>query len=49
MGPAGAGHFVKAVHNSIEYADMQMIAEVYGVMRDGLGLQAAEMAAVLRG
>jgi 6-phosphogluconate dehydrogenase len=38
MGPAGAGHFVKAVHNGIEYADMQMIAEVYGVMRDGLGM-----------
>ncbi|WP_426032307.1 NADP-dependent phosphogluconate dehydrogenase [Cypionkella sp. TWP1-2-1b2] len=41
MGPAGAGHFVKAVHNGIEYADMQMIAEVYGVMRDGLGMDAA--------
>ena len=40
MGPAGAGHFVKAVHNGIEYADMQMIVEVYGVMRDGLGLKA---------
>jgi 6-phosphogluconate dehydrogenase len=40
MGPAGAGHFVKAVHNGIEYADMQMIAEVYGVMRDGLGMGA---------
>jgi 6-phosphogluconate dehydrogenase len=38
MGPAGAGHFVKAVHNGIEYADMQMIAETYGVMRDGMGL-----------
>ena len=40
MGPAGAGHFVKAVHNGIEYADMQMIAETYGVMRDGLGMTA---------
>lgn len=40
MGPAGAGHFVKAVHNGIEYADMQMIAEVYGVMRDGLDMGA---------
>lgn len=38
MGTQGAGHFVKAVHNGIEYADMQMIAEVYGIMRDGLGL-----------
>ena len=40
MGEAGAGHFVKAVHNGIEYADMQMIAEVYGVMRDGMGMAA---------
>jgi len=35
MGEEGAGHFVKAVHNGIEYADMQMIAEAYGIMRDG--------------
>lgn len=46
MGPGGAGHFVKAVHNGIEYADMQMIAEVYGVMRDGLGMTAAGIAPV---
>ena len=46
MGPAGAGHFVKAVHNGIEYADMQMIAEIYGVMRDGLGMTAAAIGAV---
>jgi len=46
MGPDGAGHFVKAVHNGIEYADMQMIAETYGVMRDGLGMSAAEIAPV---
>ncbi|RJL06973.1 NADP-dependent phosphogluconate dehydrogenase [Paracoccus aestuarii] len=39
MGDAGAGHFVKMVHNGIEYADMQMIAEVYGLMRDGLALE----------
>ena len=38
LGAAGAGHFVKAVHNGIEYADMQMIAESYGMMRDGLGM-----------
>jgi 6-phosphogluconate dehydrogenase len=44
MGPAGAGHFVKTVHNGIEYADMQMIAEVYGIMRDGLGLPAPSIA-----
>jgi 6-phosphogluconate dehydrogenase len=41
MGKGGAGHFVKMVHNGIEYADMQMIAEVYGIMRDGLGMSAA--------
>lgn len=41
MGEAGAGHFVKTVHNGIEYADMQMIAETYGLMRDGLGMPAA--------
>ena len=46
MGADGAGHFVKAVHNGIEYADMQMIAEVYGVMRDGMGLDAAACGAV---
>lgn len=44
MGEAGAGHFVKAVHNGIEYADMQMIAEVYGIMRDGLGMESADIA-----
>lgn len=46
MGEAGAGHFVKAVHNGIEYADMQMIAEVYGLMRDGMGLTAAQIAPI---
>jgi 6-phosphogluconate dehydrogenase len=45
MGPAGAGHFVKAVHNGIEYADMQMIAEIYGIMRDGQGLAAPAIGA----
>ena len=43
FGTDGAGHFVKTVHNGIEYADMQMIAEAYGIMRDGLGLGAAEI------
>ncbi len=38
LGVGGAGHFVKTIHNGIEYGDMQMIAEVYGVMRDGLGM-----------
>ena len=49
MGLGGAGHFVKAVHNGIEYADMQMIAEIYGVMRDGMGMKAAEIGAVFEG
>ncbi|MCB5411034.1 NADP-dependent phosphogluconate dehydrogenase [Pseudogemmobacter faecipullorum] len=49
MGPGGAGHFVKTVHNGIEYADMQMIAEVYGLMRDGMGQGAAEIASVFEG
>ncbi|TDT75555.1 6-phosphogluconate dehydrogenase (decarboxylating) [Litoreibacter halocynthiae] len=44
MGQGGAGHFVKAVHNGIEYADMQMIAEIYGIMRDGQGADAATCA-----
>ena len=46
LGPDGAGHFVKMLHNGIEYADMQLIAEAYGLMRDGLGLAPAEMAEV---
>ena len=46
LGEAGAGHFVKAVHNGIEYADMQMIAEVYGLMRDGLDMGAPAIAQV---
>ena len=46
MGEAGAGHFVKAVHNGIEYADMQMIAEVYGILRDGMGMDNSAIAAV---
>ncbi|MFO8127733.1 NADP-dependent phosphogluconate dehydrogenase [Yoonia sp.] len=46
MGEEGAGHFVKAAHNGIEYADMQLIAESYGLMRDGLGMDAAQIADV---
>ena len=46
MGAGGAGHFVKTVHNGIEYADMQMIAEAYGVMRDGMGMDAAQCAEI---
>ncbi|HLN96853.1 MAG TPA: NADP-dependent phosphogluconate dehydrogenase [Pyrinomonadaceae bacterium] len=44
IGPGGAGHFVKMVHNGIEYGDMQLIAEAYDIMRNVLGLGAAEMA-----
>ena len=43
LGENGAGHFVKTIHNGIEYADMQMIAEIYGILRDGLGMDAAEI------
>ncbi|MGR3662573.1 MAG: NADP-dependent phosphogluconate dehydrogenase [Paracoccaceae bacterium] len=43
LGPDGAGHFVKTVHNGIEYADMQMIAEVYGILRDGQGRSPGEI------
>ncbi|MDR1095637.1 MAG: decarboxylating NADP(+)-dependent phosphogluconate dehydrogenase [Spirochaetaceae bacterium] len=43
VGQGGAGHFVKMVHNGIEYGDMQLICEAYQLMRDGLGMSAAEM------
>ena len=46
LGPEGAGHFVKMVHNGIEYADMQMIAEIYGILRDGHGMDPDGIAAV---
>jgi 6-phosphogluconate dehydrogenase len=38
VGPGGAGHYVKMVHNGIEYGDMQLIAEAYDVLKNGLGL-----------
>lgn len=44
VGPNGAGHFVKMVHNGIEYADMQVIGEAYQLLRFGLGLEPAEIA-----
>ncbi|MEE6272872.1 NADP-dependent phosphogluconate dehydrogenase [Georgenia wangjunii] len=47
MGPDGAGHFVKMVHNGIEYADMQFISEAYDILR-GSGLSATEIAAVFK-
>jgi len=43
IGPGGAGHFVKMVHNGIEYADMQLIAEAYDLLRHGLGATAGEI------
>jgi 6-phosphogluconate dehydrogenase len=46
IGPDGAGHFVKMVHNGIEYGDMQLIAESYDVLRSALGLEAPELAAI---
>ncbi|GAA4083676.1 MULTISPECIES: NADP-dependent phosphogluconate dehydrogenase [Actinomadura] len=48
VGPDGAGHFVKMVHNGIEYADMQLIAESYDLLRHAAGLSPAEIAEVFR-
>jgi 6-phosphogluconate dehydrogenase len=47
MGPGGAGHFVKMVHNGIEYADMQMICEAYALMKS-LGMTPMQMSVVFR-
>ncbi len=46
LGPDGAGHFVKTVHNGIEYADMQMISETYGLLRDAAGWDAPRIGAL---
>ena len=43
IGPDGAGHYVKMVHNGIEYGDMQLICEAYALMKNTLGMDAAEM------
>ena len=43
IGSDGAGHFVKMVHNGIEYGDMQLICEAYQLMRNGLGMSCEEM------
>jgi len=43
IGPGGAGHYVKMVHNGIEYGDMQLIAETYDILHRGLGLPAPEL------
>jgi 6-phosphogluconate dehydrogenase len=48
VGPDGAGHFVKMVHNGIEYADMQLIAEAYDLLKQGLGASAAEIAEIFK-
>ncbi|GAA2098372.1 NADP-dependent phosphogluconate dehydrogenase [Streptomyces albiaxialis] len=49
VGPDGAGHFVKMVHNGIEYADMQLIAEAYQLLRDVAGYAPDEIADIFRG
>lgn len=46
VGEGGAGHYVKMIHNGIEYGDMQLIAEAWQLMRDGLGMTAAEIAMI---
>jgi len=48
VGNGGSGHYVKMVHNGIEYGDMQLICEAYSLMRDGLGMPADEIAAVFK-
>jgi 6-phosphogluconate dehydrogenase len=49
IGPRGAGHYVKMVHNGIEYGDMQLIAEAYDVLHRGLGLTADELHEIFAG
>ncbi|HET7217152.1 MAG TPA: NADP-dependent phosphogluconate dehydrogenase [Vicinamibacterales bacterium] len=46
MGPRGAGHYVKMVHNGIEYGDMQLIAEAYDLLHRGAGMPSSELAAM---
>jgi len=46
MGPRGAGHYVKMVHNGIEYGDMQLIAEVYDLLHRGAGIPTLELAGI---
>src|SRR4029453_17667063 len=46
IGPGGAGHYVKMVHNGIEYGDMQLIAEAYDVLSRAAGMEAPELAAL---
>jgi len=49
VGPGGSGHYVKMVHNGIEYADMQLIAEAYDLLGRGLGMGAGTLAEVFEG
>ena len=49
IGEGGAGHYVKMVHNGIEYGDMQLIAEAYQYMHEGLGMNHAQMQTVFKG
>jgi 6-phosphogluconate dehydrogenase len=46
MGPDGAGHYVKMVHNGIEYGDIQLICEAYGILKDILEMDAAQLAEI---
>src|SRR5213596_1034896 len=46
MGPDGAGHYVKMVHNGIEYGDIQLICEAYAILKDVLAMQASELAVI---
>jgi 6-phosphogluconate dehydrogenase len=48
IGEAGSGHYVKMVHNGIEYADMQLICEAYNIMRSGLDMTPIEIASVFK-
>ena len=48
IGPEGAGHYVKTLHNGIEYANMQIIAEAYSLLRAGLGWTPGQIAEVFR-
>src|SRR5437763_7762470 len=46
MGPDGAGHYVKIVHNGIEYGDMQLICEAYAILKNVLGVEAEDLAEI---
>jgi 6-phosphogluconate dehydrogenase len=48
IGPDGAGHYVKMVHNGIEYADMQLIAEAYDLLRHGVGISVKDLAGIFQ-